>query len=473
MPELVVTVRFLDARFHGRGDGGRPEWPPSPMRLFQALLAAAKPRWNDSLREAFHWLERNRPPVVHAPKGVCGQLRVTYVLNNNSDATNAALRTEKRIRPILLSEAHAEIHYRWHVKEADRHYAEQIARIASRLRALGWGIDMAIGRGRVVDHAAGVDEALTELRPSQAQVGGVSLRVPIAGSLESLELAYADALARVSPDGTLRDAPGRTRFDTMTYCTTLVRPFVAFGLAPKGPDDAPPRVASRQIKQLVGMMRAACSTDHVREALGDDVVNEVILGHGTEKGTPRLSILPLPSIGHAHADGLIRRVMLAEPFGAEGRICEALGQLLHACPLVPADPGDDLAASLTRIDGFDPVVRHYTTVSHDWASVTPVLLPGYDDRKEHRGNHTKRLERAEQLVCKSLAHAGIACRADIQLTRVPFVPGTHHAGQYVPRGKLQHYPRYHVRLSFDKVFAGPLSLGAGRHCGFGVFAAVD
>ena len=33
MGTLRITVAWLDARYHGR------EWPPAPMRLYQALLA--------------------------------------------------------------------------------------------------------------------------------------------------------------------------------------------------------------------------------------------------------------------------------------------------------------------------------------------------------------------------------------------------------------------------------------------------
>jgi CRISPR-associated protein Csb2 len=36
---LCLSAIFLDAEFHGRRDGGEPEWPPSPLRLFQALVA--------------------------------------------------------------------------------------------------------------------------------------------------------------------------------------------------------------------------------------------------------------------------------------------------------------------------------------------------------------------------------------------------------------------------------------------------
>ena len=47
---LRILVRFLDPEpaFHGKRDGGEPEWPPSPLRLFQALVDAAASRWRES-----------------------------------------------------------------------------------------------------------------------------------------------------------------------------------------------------------------------------------------------------------------------------------------------------------------------------------------------------------------------------------------------------------------------------------------
>ena len=38
---LVLSFRFLSPWFHGRGDEDAPEWPPSPLRAFQAVVAAA------------------------------------------------------------------------------------------------------------------------------------------------------------------------------------------------------------------------------------------------------------------------------------------------------------------------------------------------------------------------------------------------------------------------------------------------
>jgi D-alanine transaminase len=42
MPSFFgLSIRFLAPVFHGRADGEQREWPPSPLRLFQALVAAA------------------------------------------------------------------------------------------------------------------------------------------------------------------------------------------------------------------------------------------------------------------------------------------------------------------------------------------------------------------------------------------------------------------------------------------------
>ena len=50
---LCLSVTFLDGEFHGRRDGGESEWPPSPLRLFQALVATAAARWRDESQSEF------------------------------------------------------------------------------------------------------------------------------------------------------------------------------------------------------------------------------------------------------------------------------------------------------------------------------------------------------------------------------------------------------------------------------------
>ena len=69
---LLIELRWPGGRFHGvRDSGGRdsfvPEWPPSPFRLFQALVDGAfTGRWaaEDPADKvaAFTWLEGLPPP---------------------------------------------------------------------------------------------------------------------------------------------------------------------------------------------------------------------------------------------------------------------------------------------------------------------------------------------------------------------------------------------------------------------------
>ena len=69
---LCISVTFLDPFFHGKGDGDEPEWPPSPMRIFQALLAGSRTgchnmEWSTAKSDAFHWLEQRKAPVIITP----------------------------------------------------------------------------------------------------------------------------------------------------------------------------------------------------------------------------------------------------------------------------------------------------------------------------------------------------------------------------------------------------------------------
>lgn len=471
MPELTISVRFLDDRFHGRRDGGRPEWPPSPMRLYQALLAANAPL-NDRQTGAFRWLERQASPRIRAPQQEPGAARMSYVPSNNADtvADPAKLRTGKVIQPTLIPSGQP-IEYVWRFDDADAAYAQVIADAAHRLHALGWGIDLTVGHGEVHNSTAdnGPHQELVVHHPVRFGNGSSQYRVPVAGSLDSLIAAHEASLNRIDADGVIHDQPGRIVFQQQPYSTIRPRAFAAFSLIRD--DGEFVRIPASRVKALVGMLRAAASSQDIRKELGDEIVDRQILGHPAQHGGPRVSFLPLTTIGHPHSDGSIRRVAIAttEP---HRKLIERLGPMLHGRSLVPTG-SNTAVATLARIDETDPVVCRYVRTSSHWASTTPVLLPGYDDRKQHRGNHRRRLDRAERLALKALLHAGIDVACRVLLQRVPYWAGTQHAREADPREKLAHYPRYHLRLVFDSAVVGPITLGAGRHAGFGVMAACD
>src|SRR5262245_17180386 len=123
MPSLLLSVHFHEGRYHGR-----PDWPPAPARLFQALVAGTAQ--GATLAEEDHcalrWLETLEPPVIAAPPMRRGQSFKNFVPNNDRDAVEnrkfknhrdylaalSKIRTSKDIRPLLFN-AEAPILYVW------------------------------------------------------------------------------------------------------------------------------------------------------------------------------------------------------------------------------------------------------------------------------------------------------------------------------------------------------------------------
>jgi CRISPR-associated protein Csb2 len=468
---LLLSVRFLGDRYHGLTDNGeKAEWPPSPFRLFQALVAGnARGRvLPDELQNALRWIESLPPPVITAPEAKPGRTLLTYVLNNVSDSYLNS-RAPKILRPMLLNGDRL-LQYAWTFDETATgatDYAQEIVRAARHIRCLGWGIDLSIGCGEVVETLPAVNAPRQQYRPSPAvSSGGVELRTPRLGSLRSLQQSYADFLRRYESPGVVRlESPAL--YDVQQYVTGPARPFAVFRLI--NADGDPVSVRPQLIAPLVGLIRDAAQRPQVVATIGREIIDREVLGHPKESSPGRVSILPLPTIRkEGPADGRIRRVLFAQPLGAEGDLCRRLSRILDGEMLTPLK-GEERFPNRIYLEWIDrpkadSVLPCYTGVSRVWVSVTPVLLPGYDDRKQHD---------TERLMCKALCHAGIDGRARIELSRVPWVPGSLHALAYQPREKLAHYPRWHVRLTFEQPWTGPLALGAGRHAGFGLMAAGD
>jgi len=464
MPILCLPIRFLDDRYHGRTDRGRSvEWPPSPLRLFQALVAGncGSSSWCDRTHgEALRWLVRQRPPTIHCPDGVEGAPCMWYVRNNSDDGQHS--KAEKHCRPTLLCGGNS-IHYVWSVDPGDWHdgrHAEQLQSMMRTLRALGWGMDFVVGSGRIGPAPASV-QVWEAVRPSFDPLD--SLPVPSEHTLRRLQSKYAEA--EHEPKHLDTEAFRAERFH---YRQRGTRSFCAFRFVRD--EDDPAVYGLRHIKQLAGQLRHVAA-DVAKDQVDPTLIDGMILGH--PKDGPRLSIVPLPSIGHPHSDGLIRRVLLAEPFGSDGVLCARLARGLQGKTVEFEGACSCRSSELDAISHGDSVLRRYTTEANTWASVTPVLLPGHNERRQQRRDHARSIARAQALLCKSLHQAGLRTPAQIEIDQVPYWPGSLHARDYDPRDKLAHLPRYHCRIVFDSPVAGPLSIGAGRHVGFGVLAACD
>ena len=483
---LCISVTFLDTFFHGQGDGGNPEWPPSPMRLFQAMLAGSrmgvrKLRWvrDDwgGLREAFLWLERQSAPEIIAPQASLASAYTLFVPNNDSDAAldRQDRLTAKFVRPQRLVPSNEPdglqtLHYLWDIPEvewgASRRLAEVLVQESRHLMALGWGIDQVMGRGAILTSEEAGQLIGERWQPWESgQSRGNRLRVPMAGSLDDLEAVYESFCGQLD-GGTYNPPQLLKRFAPVRYVRSTESPHRPYARL-----ELPEGIAFRQEAtiQVAAMLRSlACreqNRNDFRNQFGEDT--EIYLaGHvnGDKFTPPRFSYLPLPTIGHEHADGMIRRVLIVEPYGGDGLRARWAQRRLEGQALVDSDGNERGQLLALWRKTSENIVKRYAGRSRSWSTVTPVILPGYDD-----GRHVK----AEKLFLQAVDQAALPTDgiADFTLRRAPFWPGSQHPRHYLRPRYLKHLPAWHVELIFREPISGPLAVGAGRHIGLGLMAA--
>ena len=206
---LLVAVRFHEGRYHGQDDrfGGKEGWPPSPGRLFQALVAAAArgARLREEDLAALNWLERLAPPRVAAPAARRGRPVKLYVPSNDLDSVSGdpdrigKIRDPKTWRPSFFDQEEPVL-YVWDF-ESGKGEAKRICAVAARLYQLGRGIDMAWARAHVVDR----DQADTLLEshcgPVRRPTGNGETATPTRGTLASLVTRYERNRTRLTTVG--------------------------------------------------------------------------------------------------------------------------------------------------------------------------------------------------------------------------------------------------------------------------------
>ena len=493
---LCISVRFLQPFAHGRDGNGEGEWPPSPLRLLQALVAASAGRWNERRTlghaiPALRWLESLRPPQIVAAEAVsCTVPHRLYVPDNVGDKVAAAwvrgreasiadYRVEKDVRPMYL--AGNAVHYLYPLGDGARDHIEVLSFAARSITHVGWGRDMAVGDSRVIS----ADEAgeLSGVRWNPVADGGTRLRTHRAGTLDDLTRKHTDFLNRVTAKG-FRPVPPLRVFDVVGYRREgepLGRPWRVFEL--RNTDGSRFRYSHRRLIHIAGMVRhvaiAAMKEDPPRGA-AKEWVETYVAGHADANSDHRqFSYLPLPSAGQEYTDPGVRRVMIVAPCGDDAWL-DHLAQRLAGEQLKPLR-GDEFAGSEPPIlvpmprQARDGVVRSYTAPATVWESFTPVILPGHDDHKP---------DKTRALIERALCQSGIDQACEFEWSAFSRFAKSYSAHRYDTQKRAQGYirPSYlngltavHVTLRFkgDIEVPGPLVIGAGRHCGFGLMAHFD
>ncbi len=490
---LVVSIRFHDGRYHGAG-----EWPPAPARLFQALIvgAARGAKLVDEDKAALKWLQRLDAPVIAAPVARQGQSFHNFVPNNDLDAVNGDLkqigkiRTPKNIRPYIFdSEAPLIFFWTFSGGTSCEGYAQTICVITNRLYQLGRGVDMAWGWGELLD----ADEAETQLarhggilyRPSAATTGKVMLLCPGQGSLASLERRFDASGSRFTwtrqgrKDQQLFSQPPKPRFVKVAYDTPSKR--FLFELRTAKHDESFAPWPPNKTAALAVILRDKASR-RLKEALPDDAgkIDCILIGRGateTDKAI-RVRILPLLSIGHFHADGAIRRVLVEIPSNCPLR-SDDLAWAFSGLSEIDTETGEILW-NLVR-SNEDGMLKYYGVdannqlVFRTWRTITPAALPFNRKKSGMVGpEHVVRQTLAARAVMQALRHAGIRTpAADIRVQPEPFDRHGGHAKTFAAGTRFPKEALWHVAVTFTEPVNGPLVLGDGRYLGLGLMRPIE
>jgi len=472
--------------------------------LFQALVDAAASRWRNATfigcaKPALVWLQLLQPPTVVAPTHHVGVPFRIAVPNNDLDVWAGPISQGnipkkqpnelKTMKTVCASRLHIEtpdrdaIHYLFPLADGDCLHFNVLQSAARSITHLGWGIDMVAGNASIL-----TDDEAAKLPGERWQpVNGSAnaLRVPKNGTLDNLISKHESFLNRIGPDG-FKPVPPLSAFDVVGYARDTdpkPRLFEAFSILKPDAEGFRSYDPVRRTAVVAGMVRHAAAS----AAMGwtSEKVCTLIHGHtpdGKQKGRsedckPRFAYVPLPTIatkggGHFNVAGAIRRVLVLGSGVSSADIAWAR-RALSGQELIDQDSKQPQAL-LSLLPKSDHHVRLYTNAAAVWDTVCPVVLPGHDD-----GDPVK----AEKLLRQAIRQAGfsetLAKHAYLEWRKVGFRPGVDLAQRYQPPHYLLKYPRFHVRIAWrDSSSAplkigGPIVIGGGRFCGFGLFAPTD
>ncbi len=455
----------------------------------------------DAARDALDWLERLPPPAVAAPRGVPGQGYTRFVPNNDLDAALsrknasdiedavATVRVGKTIRPILFDDA-APVLYCWSFDGGDAR-ATALCELAEYLYQLGHGIDMAWAEA-VVLHAHEAQERLSQhggivYRPSARGGAGRDILCPQPGTGRSLAARFEETRIRFRRGGSNRKPvrvfvqPAKPLLASVAYNAPPKRLVFALRATEARGGFASRRLSEAAVLVVTARDRAVARLCEAIPARAD-LIERYLAGRGATDAdkSARVRIVPLPSIGHPHADMTIRRLAVHVP---------------QTCPL----RADDVAWALAQVawtdaDGVildelqpvddDAMADRYEHSGRCWRSVTPLALstarrrridPARTRDEAKDANERAREEaRAVHAVRQALRHAEIgASPTSVRVQREPFESHGERAEAFATGTRFPKEALWHVSMTFAEPVSGLLLLGDGRYLGLGLMRPVD
>jgi CRISPR-associated protein Csb2 len=226
---------------------------------------------------------------------------------------------------------------------------------------------------------------------------------------------------------------------------------------------------------LSATVRLTTTVRKALQSLATQPPREVLSGHtleGSPSQHPHVAVVPLPFVGHRHADGDIKGFAVVLPFGldpfSEDRrhIARALMRLKE---LVMGSCGKWIVQRVTPAMAATPLpvgeslrIETYTKAATRWSTVTPMVLDGFPKHRPSKGT--------ADLIRRACMRVGLPEPVRIEFGKVSWLRGAPVSHQFEYRYKegLPAWPLVHAFLEFNEQVCGPILLGAGRYIGLGL-----
>jgi CRISPR-associated protein Csb2 len=310
-------------------------------------------------------------------------------------------------------------------------------------------------------------------------IGTFRLRVPTSGRLQQLRELYTLSREQGSD---LRPTPGAwsaygapmaRRIPSGSAHSVFDPPFLVLHPA-EGEYRRPPLVSTLRLTEaLRGLLMNGTPRADIPEALSGHAPN------GKRLDRPHLAIVPLPFVGHEHADGRIMGMALILPrddtdavaignalsrklYTSDGLEPKRIELKMGGAGMWTLEASDAAGAASLR-----PEVWSMTPNGAEaWATVTPIVL----DR--HPKSRQPLLAAAEMqvVIADACVNIGLPRPIKVEVAPVSVFAGVPHARDFPPLrrkdGSAANYT--HAVLVFDRRIVGPVLLGAGRYRGYGL-----
>lgn len=440
------------------------EWPPSPARLFAALVAGGGSGQHNRIHtddSELLALEQAPPPLIIASAEDdvrFSTIEERYVVIDKS-AKGAVQNYPARVAQVARPGDRTAplcpfITYAWPEIELTPDELTNLRRRAARVGYLG-AADSPV---RLLVNQPTDEDRRVVWSPDDG--GTAPVAVPYPGYLGELDRAFSRFRAGIPP-----------RASSLRRVRVNYRP----GRAPES-DGPAPSVIWCQFDRGVNYRRVLAVAEALRGAtmrsydrLGFGPPPPVLDGHGLPKGSQHARFLPLPDVGHAYARGRILGAAIVLPADTPEeeveRVRVAVGMISH----LRLRGGESRRIELRDLGAARPWAtnpRRWLRRSVRFASAFPVV-------------HERFGRVSESNVLDSVApwfvNAGLPEPVSVRLSRVPFFEGLPRleAREVWRPGSTDRYPFSHIVAEFDQPLQGPFAVGRGRSFGLGLMVPVD